>query len=297
MPAEGIDFLPREEILSLDELERLVSIFVSMGVNKVRITGGEPFVRKGLMVFLKRLKSMPGLEILSLTTNGVAVAPELDGLKKLGISGLNVSLDTLKPERFKSITRRDQMQAVLETIKQALALDIPLKVNSVIQEGINDDEIIDLAELARSQPIEVRFIEQMPFSGGCSGVGEGWKSAEIINRLQQRYPDLELTEGVSGTAKILKVPGFLGKVGIIGAYSRTFCGSCGKLRITSRGQLKTCLYDDGVLDLRQLLRSEKTDREIGDILRHCVAQRAKNGFEAEATQGSAVKKSMATIGG
>ncbi len=297
MPAEGIDFSPREEILSLDELERLVQIFVNMGVNKVRITGGEPFVRKGLMAFLKRLKKIPGLATLGLTTNGVAVAPELGKLKELGIADLNVSLDTLRSERFQAITRRDQMPAVLETIHQAMALGMSVKVNSVIQEGINDDEIIDLTELARNQSLEIRFIEQMPFSGSCAGVGSGWKAAAIIAHLQEHYPDMILTDGVSGTAKIIKIPGFSGRVGIIGAYSRTFCGSCGKLRITSRGLLKTCLYDDGVLDLRGLLRSEAADEVIQLALRNCVARRAKNGFEAEANEGSAVKTSMATIGG
>lgn len=297
MPAEGIQVLGREAILSLEELERLARLLVALGITKIRITGGEPFVRQGLTGFLARLRDIPGLRTLGLTTNGVAAAPYLQSLKDLGIAGLNLSLDTLQPERFLAITRRDALAAVLATMDQALALAIPLKINAVIQQGMNDDEIVPLAELARQHPIEVRFIEQMPFSGGCSAAGAGWSATAIIAHLRAHYPDMTMADGVSGTARIITIPGFAGRVGIIGAYSRTFCGSCGKLRITAAGLLKTCLYDCGVLDLRHLLRQGASDGAIQAAITSCVAQRAPNGFVAELRQGGAAKGSMATIGG
>jgi cyclic pyranopterin phosphate synthase len=297
MPAEGIPVLQRGEIISLEELERLARLLVALGITKIRITGGEPFVRKGLTDFLERLRAIPGLQNLCLTTNGVATAPHLKRLQDLGIAGLNLSLDTLRPDRFQAITRRAGLDSVLATMDQALALAIPLKINAVIQQGMNDDEIVPLAELARQQPIEVRFIEQMPFSGGCSAAGAGWLAEAIIAHLKACYPAMTIADGVSGTARIITIPGFTGRVGIIGAYSRTFCGSCGKLRITPAGTLKTCLYDCGALDLRHLLRQGGSDRAIQAAVVACVAQRAPNGFAAEKLHGDKIKGSMASIGG
>jgi len=297
MPEAGIPFLDRAELLSFEEMERLVRLLVGVGITKVRITGGEPFVRHGVMDFLGRLAAINGLQTIALTTNGIATGPHLARLKELGVAGLNVSLDTLRPERYLAMTRRDGFAAVQQTIRQALELAIPLKINVVIQEGYNTDEIAGLAALARSQPLEVRFIEQMPFNGQCSVPGEVWRADRILAELREAYPGLLEVKGVQGTARLYTAPGFAGRVGIIGAYSRSFCGACGKLRVTPQGMLKTCLYDSGVLDLKQLLRTGAADADILGALREAVARRTVNGHEAERLNRRETRGSMASIGG
>ena len=297
MPEAGISFLDRSELLSFEEMERLVSLFVGVGVTKVRITGGEPFVRKGLLDFLERLTDIKGLPTICLTTNGIATAPHLERLKELGIAGLNVSLDTLRPDRYLAMTRRDGFDAVWQTIQKALELQMPLKINSVIQEGYNPDEIVGLAELARQALLQVRFIEQMPFNGQCGVSGESWRVEHILGILQEAFPGLDDLGSEAGTAHLYALPGFQGKVGVIGGYSRSFCGSCGKLRITPQGILKACLYDSGVLDLKELLRSDSSDAEILAAIRKAVSMKARNGFEAEKVGSQGQHNSMASIGG
>ena len=301
MPEEGIHYLPKKALLTYEEMERFVRITANMGIRKVRITGGEPFVRKDLTQFLGRLSETPGIEQINITTNGVLIAPHIPTLKAMGVASVNLSLDTLDSARFKAITRRDEFDKVMESFHAFLTYDIPLKVNAVIMDGKNTDDIIPMAQLAEKYPVSVRFIEEMPFNGeGGESSGLKWHYRRIINRVKEVYPNIEkITDPAHSTAYHYKVPGHPGDIGVIAAFSRTFCGTCNRVRLTAQGTLKTCLYDDGVLDVRNLLRNGQSDVQIQEALKRAFGSRAKDGFEAESSRtGQApIMESMSTIGG
>lgn len=299
MPAEGITYLPKKHLLSYEEMERIATILAKMGIYKIRITGGEPFVRKDLMPFLERLKQIEGIEEIHLTTNGVLTTPYIAGLKKV-ISSVNLSLDTLDRERFQKITRRDDFEKVMTCFDELLAQGIPTKINTVVMGNQNTEDIIPLAELAKNHPVSVRYIEEMPFNGVGLREQNLWSYRDILKKLQSKYPDLQSLENeANATATLYQVPNFQGNLGIIPAFSRTFCGSCNRIRITAQGTLKTCLYDDGVLDLKSLLRSGVSDEELDQTFRKIFNNRPKDGFEAEEKrfQQIPVSESMSTIGG
>jgi len=294
-PETGVPFIPHEEILRLEELERLVRIFCALGVNKVRITGGEPFSRRGCIEFMARLRQTEGVDFLHITTNGVKTARFLDALRDIGIDGLNLSLDTLDPNRFQQITRRDYLDSVLQTFHGALERNIPLKVNSVVLDDTGDREIIRLAELARDFPITLRFIETMPFSGG-NGLKNG-KKGHLRRRLTGLFDLHEVAGREPTTARLFAIPGYVGKLGVIEGHSRKFCATCNKLRITPPGILKTCLYDDGVLDLKALIRSGMDDAGVTAAIVEAAGKRFANGLEAEKHCAGRKEPSMASIGG
>lgn len=296
MSEDGVQFLDRDQILSYEELERLVTIVTALGVEKVRITGGEPFARKGCLEFLERLKMKHGVKGVFVTTNGVAVYPHLAELKRLGISGINLSMDTVDRDRFKEITRRDAFDNVLSVFHETLRLSIPLKVNTVIQRETSDKEIVDLAGLIKDKSVSLRFIELMPFSGKkqCEAIHQ----RSLEERLQGLFPGLtEISSNNIETARQFKVPGAVGTLGIIEGHSRKFCSSCNKIRITSQGILKTCLYDSGVLDLRNLLRNGSSNEEISSAIVRCVSKRHEDGHAADAINVCDDEESMARIGG
>jgi cyclic pyranopterin phosphate synthase len=295
-PEEGVPFVPHGEILSFEELERLAAIFCASGISKVRVTGGEPFARKGCLQFLQRLKHINGLRYLHITTNGVETEQYIDALAELGIDSINLSLDTLDQRRFWKITRRDYFQNVLKTLHAIIERQIPLKINSVILADTSDDEIMDLAQLAQKFSITLRFIEKMPFSG----VNKPGKqvNGNLLKRLKRIFPAMqECCQDLPSTAQIYSLPGYKGSLGIILGYSRLFCATCNKVRITPAGMLKTCLYDNGVLDLKKMLRMGASDREIQASVQNCIQKRGKNGHEAELLAKRAKEPSMASIGG
>jgi cyclic pyranopterin phosphate synthase len=295
-PEEGVPFIPHEEILSFEELERLVILFCSLGVNKIRVTGGEPFSRRGCMPFLTRLRNIAGVQHLHITTNGVKTPRYLDDLKAIGLDGINLSLDTLDQKRFWAITRRDYLAAVLQTVHGVLERGIPLKINSVVLAETSDEEIIGLADLTRKYPITLRFIEKMPFSGIVRS--EKLVNGNLLKRLKKIFPEMnECTQKTPSTARIFSLPGYKGSLGLIQGYSRLFCSTCNKVRITPTGVLKTCLYDNGVLDLKKMLRNGSDDQEIESAVIHCVQNRCKNGHEAELNTGQTKEPTMASIGG
>ena len=296
MPSEGIPFVRHDQVLSFEEMARLVRIAVYLGISKVRFTGGEPFVRRDFMQLLEMVRPIAGLAELHITSNGVAVRESVTRLKEIGISGINVSLDTLRPETFMHISRRDELPRVLSSIEALLAAAIPVKINSVVLPGINDDEIADLAGLAAKWPVTVRFIEQMPFNGEGRGVMDGRDGLSVPEILQQAYPEMEPLADHSGTANLYQIPGFQGRIGVINAYTRKFCYRCNKIRVTPTGMLKTCLYDNGRLSLLSMLRADAADDEIAEAIRRTVTSRARDGFVAEALN-TAPKSSMAAIGG
>ena len=295
-PEEGVPFVPHEEILTFEELERLAAICCSMGVEKVRVTGGEPFARKGCMEFLRKLRNVKGLRTLHITTNGVETFEHLDALAEMPIDSINLSLDTLDCRRFARITRRDSFEEVIGTLQGVVERRIPLKINSVVLDDTSDEEIIRLAGLARIFPVTVRFIERMPFSGNAVPVK--LVNGHLVQRLTRIFPELrEVFQDGPTTARLFSVPGFTSTIGVIQGYSRLFCRSCNKMRITPVGMLKTCLYDNGVLDLREMLRSGCDDGEIVAAIHDCIRNRCVNGHEAELLARRASEPSMSSIGG
>ncbi|MCG8307900.1 MAG: GTP 3',8-cyclase MoaA [Cytophagales bacterium] len=301
MPEEGIRFLPKDQLLSYEELIRISKLLVDMGVDKIRITGGEPFVRKDLVYFLESLATNERLRKLSITTNGILTKPFLPRLKELGIDQINLSLDTVSEKNFKKITRRDDFKKVMDTFYQLLADEFKVKINAVIMEGINDHEILDLAGLAAKYPVSVRFIEEMPFNGSDSHRASlKWGHTAILNHLQSKYGKLrKLSSQANSTSENYSFDGALGSLGIIAAFSRTFCGTCDRIRITSTGEMRTCLYGHNVLNIKQILREGHSDASVQKRISDVVQKRAGDGFEAEKLRGklNPIGESMSVIGG
>ncbi|MDN5205562.1 GTP 3',8-cyclase MoaA [Fulvivirgaceae bacterium BMA10] len=301
MPEHGINFLPRKELLSYEEMIRILKILASLGVNKVRITGGEPFAKRDLIKFLAQVCETDGIDKIRITTNGVLTAPYIADLKALGITNINLSLDTLNRDRFKSMTRRDEFHKVWETFELMLQQDFSVKMNCVVIEDKNTQDIIPMAKLTGQYPVDIRFIEEMPFNGnGNTRAKLNWDYAKIRDVLQAQYPNLHPVEsGPHSTSMNYEIPGHLGTIGIIAAYSRTFCGSCNRIRITSQGALNTCLYGGSVMNIKDQLRSGASDEMVRDTFLKVFRQRAKDGFEAEQARadGSPATESMSTIGG
>jgi molybdenum cofactor biosynthesis protein A len=301
MPESGINYVKKDELLSFEEMERLMRILVPLGINKVRITGGEPFVRKEMMDFLGVLSKMPGLEKISITTNGTVTAPLVGDLKHLGIHSVNLSLDTLDKHRFFQITRRDLFDEVMSTLWALLDSGIKTRINAVVMEGQNIEDIIPMVALTENYPIDVRFIEEMPFNGsGLHYDGWQWNHIRILEHIRAFFPSVtKIPDPPHSTSYNYAIPGFQGTIGIIAAYSRTFCGTCNRIRVTPQGTLKTCLYDDGVFNLRDFMRAGCTDNELKETFLQAVNHRAKDGWEAEKGRlsGKPVHESMATIGG
>lgn len=292
--------MPKKELLTYEEMERLVAVACEMGIKKVRITGGEPFVRRDMIMFLERLRKTPGLEELHITTNGVLTAPYIERLTALNISSVNLSLDTLDRERFLQITRRDELPKVMETFHMLLEANIPVKINMVVMDGKNTQDIIPIADLARNQSVSVRYIEEMPFNGsGAKPAALKWDHAAILDELKKSHPEIEKTgDPANSTAYHYQIPGYKGNIGIIAAYTRTFCGSCNRIRVTSQGTLKTCLYDHGALDIKKLIRNHASDEDIKGALANAINKRHKDGWAAEASrQSKNSHESMSTIGG
>jgi len=301
MPEEGIKYLPKKELLTFEEIERLIMLLADLGISKIRLTGGEPFVRNDLMSLIRRISSINGVKDVHLTTNGLLTAPHVDELKSLGIASVNLSLDTLDRERFKQITRRDEFVKTWDTLQLLLKHQIPVKINTVVMEGKNIEDILPLVELTKVSPISVRFIEEMPFNGeGAHYASLQWTYRKIMAYISDHYPTLiKLTDDTNSTSYNYQVPGYQGNIGVIAAFSRTFCGTCNRIRITAQGILKTCLYDDGVLNIRDLLRQGHSNEEIKMGLLEALGNRPKDGFEAEKRRNAnaPVKESMSTIGG
>jgi molybdenum cofactor biosynthesis protein A len=303
MPEEGIKYMPKHELLSYEEMLRLVAILAGLGVRKVRLTGGEPFVRRDLVPFMERLAALPGIDDLSLTTNGVLTAPHVPALARMGVKAVNLSLDTLDRQRFFEITRRDELPQVMRTFYALLDAGIQVKINAVVMDGRNIQDLVPLAELSRDLPVEVRFIEEMPFNGGshvATPESLPWNHRRIRQHLEAHLGAfVPAAQPLGATASEYHIAGHQGRVGIIAAYSRTFCGTCNRLRLTAEGGIKTCLYDQGVLDVRALLRGGATDAVIAEALASAFYHRAANGFEAESQRPvhQLNFESMATIGG
>jgi len=275
MPEEGVALSPRGDILTFEEIERLARLFVRLGVDKIRLTGGEPLVRKQVEDLALRLGHLPGLRTLALTTNGFLLKEKMDALIAARLQQVNISLDTLRPERFRRITRRDGLERVLEAIDLALERGISsVKVNCVLMKGENDDEIGDFVDLTRDRPLDVRFIEYMPFAGNGWNVDAMLSYREILARLEQTHGRL-VAQGDEphATARTYRVPGAAGTVGFIASMSDAFCGTCNRLRLTADGHLKVCLFGVAEVSLRDAMRSGSDDGELARIIGEAVRRK------------------------
>ncbi len=300
MPAQGIDIVKRNELLSYKEMYRITRVLSELGVNKVRLTGGEPFVRKDFVKFLESLSYNKNLDQINITTNGALISNYITELENLGINTINLSLDTLKADKFKQITRRDVFKETYETLENLLLSKLVLKLNVVVQPGFNTDEIVDFVELTKTKDLAVRFIEEMPFNGkGLRATDEIWNFDRIYHEIQKNFNDItELSNKRSSTSKNFKVEGYKGSFGIIPAFTRTICHDCNRIRITATGMFKNCLFDDGVFNIRDFIRKGASDEDLKELFISTVQQKPKNGFVAEANRKDQnVSESMSTIGG
>ncbi len=299
MPAEGIAFSDRDSLLRIDEMKRLCDVLAAQGVDKIRITGGEPFVRKDLMVLLRHITALSGLREVSITTNATLIGPHIEELEALGVNSVNVSLDAITPERFARITRRDHFGLVHENLMRLIESKIEVRINFIVLEGQNEEDIYHMMEFQRKHPVSVRFLEEMPFNGGSRNFRDlNWNHRRILEHIKKEYPDFEkLPAPLTSTSVNYKIPGHAGSFGIIPSFSRTFCGSCNRLRITATGDLITCLYGKPVANLRTILRSGLKDAFLEEALVRAVGSRAKDGFEAQEQFGPIFGSSMTSIGG
>lgn len=266
MDEKGNKFLNKDEKLTDDEIYKVVKESAKLGIKKVRITGGEPLVRPGVVSLISKINNIEGIEEIYLTTNGILLADMIDELSKNGLKGVNISLDSLKEDRFNKLTRVGNLHKVLEAIDKAIALGIKVKLNTVIVNDINKDEIIDFVNLTKEKTIDVRFIELMPI-----GIAVNYKGAtneEVLKFITERYPNYEevVRSKSGGPASYIKVNGAKGKIGFISAMSNCFCEECNRIRLTPEGFLKQCLHFDYGVDLKSMLRSGIKDDDLKKVI-------------------------------
>jgi GTP 3',8-cyclase len=273
MPEEGVSLSPPAHLLTTAEIVYLSSMFVSQGVTKIRLTGGEPTIRKDIIPMMQEIGGLQGsgLRELCITSNGISLYRKLDAMAEAGLTGVNLSLDTLDPFQFQIMTRRKGFEAVMKSVDRILEMNklgagIKLKINCVIMRGLNDKEIIPFVEMGREKSLEVRFIEYMPFDGNRWSQGKMFSYREMLAVIREKYPTLERVPGhKNDTSKIYHVPGFEGRVGFITSMTHNFCGTCNRLRITSDGNLKVCLFGDAEVSLRDLIRKANNGQPITNM--------------------------------
>nr|XP_016456937.1 PREDICTED: cyclic pyranopterin monophosphate synthase, mitochondrial-like isoform X1 [Nicotiana tabacum] len=275
MPAEGVELTPSAQLLSQDEIVRLASLFVSSGVNKIRLTGGEPTIRKDIEELCLQLSSLKGLKTLAMTTNGITLGKKLPKLKDSGLNLVNISLDTLVPAKFEFMTRRKGHQRVMESIDAAVELGYnPVKVNCVVMRGFNDDEICDFVELTRKRPINVRFIEFMPFDGNVWNVKKLVPYAEMLDKVGKQYTGLlRIQDHPTETAKNFRIDGHQGSVSFITSMTEHFCAGCNRLRLLADGNFKVCLFGPSEVSLRDPLRLGEGDDKLREIIGAAVKRK------------------------
>ncbi len=273
MPAEGLEWLPREEVLSFEEIERLIRVMAEMGVSEVRLTGGEPLVRRELPKLVSMVSAVPGVTDLSLTTNGVLLDRLCGPLVDAGLRRINVSLDSLSHVRFAEITRREALEAVLRGLAEAERYPElrPIKVNCVAIRGFTEDEVPAFAELARRKPYVVRFIEFMPLDAD-----QAWREDDVLTGgeiralIEEHWPLVELPTKASSTARRFRFADGAGEIGFVNPVSEPFCSTCDRIRLTADGQLRTCLFSRKEWDLKTPLRDGASDAELRELIRFAV---------------------------
>lgn len=267
MPEEGVELSPADHLLTSDEIVQLAELFVSQGVRKIRLTGGEPSVRKDFMDLFQRLGAIEGLEELCMTSNGIALPRKLPQLKEYGLTGLNLSLDTLIDGKFQIMTRRKGLNQVLKCLDKAIEVGIPsVKINVVVMRGQNEDEVLDFINLTKDKPIEVRFIEYMPFDGNKWSKQKMFTYKEIMDTIKTKYDVDRIGEKNGDTAKVWRIPGHQGRFGVISSMTSHFCSTCTRLRITGDGNLKVCLFGNAEVSLRDMVRQGASNEELLKVI-------------------------------
>ncbi|XP_061355025.1 GTP 3',8-cyclase, mitochondrial [Gastrolobium bilobum] len=275
MPADGVELSPSPQLLTKAEILRLANLFVSSGVNKIRLTGGEPTVRKDIEEICLELSKSKGLRTLSMTTNGIALARKLPKLKECGLTSVNISLDTLVPAKFELMTRRKGHEKVMDSINAAIDLGYnPVKVNCVVMRGFNEDEICDFVELTREKPINIRFIEFMPFDGNVWNVKKLVPYSEMLDTVVKQFSSLKrVKDHPTDTAKNFTIDGHEGRVSFITSMTEHFCAGCNRLRLLADGNLKVCLFGPSEVSLRDPLRHGAEDHELREIIGAAVKRK------------------------
>ncbi len=299
MPEQGLPLTPHKEVLTYEEILRIVRVFAKEGISKIRLTGGEPLVRKGIVDFVSRLSEIEEIKDLSLTTNGLLLKDFALDLKRAGLKRINISLDTLNREKFSMITRRNAYDHVWLGIEEAMKASLsPIKINMVAIKGLNDDEIESFALLTLHHPLIVRYIEYMP-----SGIGEEWKEGNILpvpeikERLEEMGNLIPIPSDLwDGPARRFRLEGAIGEIGLIGPVSDHFCGNCNRLRLTPDGKIRTCLFSDEEIDVKRFLRNGGSDEDVREQL--LIALRTKpERHQINTHQFKKCQRNMSAIGG
>jgi cyclic pyranopterin phosphate synthase len=298
MPEEDYIFTPSSKLMQADEIETLASIFVGLGVNKIRLTGGEPLVRKDAKEIIKSLSKLPAK--LTLTTNATRLHDFVNTLEEAGVHSLNISLDTLQPDKFQLVTRRDQFKTVLDNIYLMLNRGFHVKVNMVVMKGLNENEIVDFVEWTRHEPVHVRFIEFMPFTGNRWTGNKVFSYQEMLDLIGQRFEIVRLHNDIHDTAKAFRVPGHKGTFAVISTMTAPFCGGCNRIRLTADGKIKNCLFSKEETDLLAALRKGE---DVVSLVHQSIGAKAKElggQIKTDITHLHAEEisnRSMITIGG
>ena len=293
MPPEGVPWIPHSNLLSYEEIATIVQMAAGLGINKIRLTGGEPLIRPGLPDLVEMLTRVKGIDEVAMTTNGTLLKEYAMELKRAGLRRVNISLDTLKADRFRYITRLGELKDTLKGIEAAKAANLdPVKINVVVMRGINDDEVVDFAKLSYENGWHIRFIELMPFAN----IAEFVPSSEIRQSIAS-LGELEPCSSIpgNGPSSNYRLPGAGGTMGFISAISKPFCSACNRLRLTSNGQLCPCLLSDGGIDLKGPLRNNASAQELKNLILKVVASKPKQHHLADGIV--PVKQHMSQIGG
>lgn len=291
----GVDLMPMSEILTYENICDICKEAVGLGITRFKITGGEPLVRKGCPDLIHMIKTIPGVEQVTMTTNGILLKEQIQNLKKAGLDAINISLDSLDAARFHKITGFDKLPEVLEGIHLAASYGFPLKINCVLQKGMNEDEWENLAILAKNLPLDVRFIEMMPIGDGHTE--EGISNDSLLKRFHDRYPAMEKDDRIhgNGPAVYYKIPGWEGSIGLISAIHGKFCSQCNRIRMTSTGEIKPCLCFEESFTIKEAAKSQNKS-EIRKILKQAILRKPQMHCFEETDQITEQKK-MAQIGG
>ncbi len=299
MPEDGVQLAGHDVVLNFEEIVKIVQSAVMVGIRKIRLTGGEPLVRKGIMHLIKTIDEIPEIDDIALTTNGILLPEMAADLKEAGLKRINISLDTLSPEKFAKVTRGGELSKVWMGIEKALDAGFdPVKINTVMIRGFNNDELWEFVELSRKSPLHIRFIELMPIGTSELWAADSYMSSDelkqIISTKCELVPEKEVTG--SGPAKYYRIPGALGTIGFISPISNHFCSQCNRLRLTSEGQLRPCLHSPHEIDLRTPLREGASQLELANIIRQAINSKPEK-HDMAATGWEGNRRVMNQIGG
>lgn len=299
MPKDGGPLYPDKEMLTIKQITRLIGIYAELGISKIRITGGEPLVRKGISTLIKDVKALKGINQVTMTTNGVILDKMIPQLIEAKLDRINISLDTLRPERMKEITGYDVFDKVMPVIKKIAAEQIwPLKINIVAIQGINDDEILDFAKFAFDLPLELRFIEMMPTAHNRLWKDKTYiKSSDLEKRIRERYELIPVEHNqFSGPAVVYNIGGGKGRIGFISPISKHFCTDCNRMRLTAEGKLLSCLFSDNEVDLRPGFENGEKDEWFIEQLEYALKCKPM-GHNLDSESDTADLRPMVAIGG